>query len=206
MEMEPQIVQEAEEIPPEETPDLEIIDLTEDSSLRSALPVAQDSGTGDGGKQRKEAREAKSGVPSAAEWQDFIGGTVLRLLTEGYLHVVLFREIDESDLSEREKELIRLDRDDLRDMAAPMAGFANKSKLARKHGRAIIAAGDSYESLIDLFIWMRRVNRIAKKYRKQKPTVIQGAVQDGEVPGANIAEDGTNQSPNAAGLINRGTG
>jgi hypothetical protein len=195
------------EIPEE----IQIEDLTLDLQ-QPALPpsptAAGSAGADDERRQRKEPpRDAKSGPPSAGEWQEFIGGTVLRLLTEAYLHLVLFREIDESELTERERELVSLDKDDLRDMAAPMASFANKSKVARKHGRAIIALGDSYEALIDLFIWMRRVNRIAKRYRKNEPEVIiQGkAVDNGKVPG----QDSTaNQPGNSATgfIINRGTG
>lgn len=155
-------------------------------------------------KTRETPRDAKSGPPTAVEWQDFIGGTVLRILTEGYLHLVLFREIDESELTERERDLIRLDRDDLKDIAAPMASFANKSKLARKHGRAVIALGDSYESLIDLFIWMRRVNKIAKKYRKPKP--VKGEViQDGQVPTADFP-NGNPGTIYPGQIFNPGTG
>jgi hypothetical protein len=142
------------------------------------------------------------------EWQDFIGGTVLRLLTEGYLQVVLFKDIDESLLTERERDLIRLSRDDLKDMAAPMAGFANKSKIARKHGRAIIAAGDSYESLIDLLVWARRVNKIAKKYRpaaKQKP--VKGKVEDnGQVSGQDEQVESDDYPSAGPFIYNPGTG
>jgi hypothetical protein len=138
------------------------------------------------------------------EWQDFIGGTVLRLLTEGYLNLVLFKDIDESELTARERELVRLSRDDLKDMAAPMAGFANKSKIARKHGRAMIAAGDSYESLIDLLIWARRVNKIAKKYRK--PKTIKGKVEDnGQVPGQD-EPSGNDYPAGFPSIYNPGTG
>jgi hypothetical protein len=87
------------------------------------------------------------------------------MITEGYLQVVLFKYVDESELTEREQALIRLTKEDLRDMAAPMASFANKNKYARKHGRTIIAAAESYESVVDLMIWMRRVNKIAKAHR-----------------------------------------
>lgn len=195
--------------------ELEIVDLT------TPVPPApgRDSGAAEGrpqagnqsGREFKPAprdapRDAKSGPPSAMEWQDFIGGTVLRLLTEGYLQVVLFKDIDESLLTERERDLIRLSRDDLKDMAAPMAGFANKSKIARKHGRAIIAAGDSYESLIDLLVWARRVNKIAKKYRPAKQKTVKGKVEDnGQVSGQD--EQAADDYPSAGPFIyNPGTG
>jgi len=190
-------------------PEMLIVDLTEE-----VLPatVATVSG-GDGSKRKtparpaaKEApRDAKTGPPSAMEWQDFIGGTVLRLLTEGYLQLVLFKDIDESELTEHERNMIRLDRDDLKDMAAPLASFANKSKIARKHGRVIIAAGDSYESLIDLVIWMRRVGKIAKKYRKPgAPKTVKGKVENnGQVPQQDIGAD---QHPAGPYIYNPGTG
>jgi len=218
----------ASEQDPPETPGLEILDLTETRiPSPSAAAKGSNAAGGKGGNAGRvtersagrpaartrtsgtpvnpdEPREAKSSPPTAMEWQDFIGGTVLRLLTEGYLQLVLFRDIDESDLTERERELVRLDKDDLRDIAAPMASFAAKSKVTRKHGRVIIAAGDSYESLIDLFIWMRRVNKIARKYRKDKPAkTIKGTVSaSGQVPGQDT-ETGDYSGPY---LYNPGTG
>jgi hypothetical protein len=129
---------------------------------------------------------------------------VLRAVTQGYLQLVLFREIDESELTPRERELIELTKEDLRDIAAPMATVAAKNKLTRKHGRTIIAAAESYESVVDLFIWMRRVNKIAKKHRKNDPTVtIPGNVE--ETSGTVSGQD-QSQHPNSIGIFNRGTG
>lgn len=187
-------------------PELMILDLTETPEPESSA------GSGGAGSEpngrhhkRSDEKPPPTGAPTASEWQDFIGGTVLRLLTEGYLNLVLFRSIDESELSDRERELIRLSKDELRDMASPMASFAYKNKHAKRHGREIIAAADSYEALIDLFIWMRRVNRIAAKHRVPKPgkdTTIQGEViPDGPLPGQNIGQPGT-----VNGIVNRGTG
>jgi hypothetical protein len=155
-----------EVIAAEVTPGLTIVDMSgglpDDSGEEGAKPR---------GKHHKPESEDKgappsTGIPTAEEWQNFLGLTVLRVITEAYLHLVLFREIDESELTPGERDMIRLEKEDLREMAKPMASFAYKNKHARKHGRTIIAAADSYEALVDLFIWMRRVNKIARKHRK----------------------------------------
>jgi hypothetical protein len=111
----------------------------------------------------KDDGRAKSGPPTVAEWQDFIGRTVLRFLVEGYLTLVL-RDIDHL-LTDREREQVRLSRDDLKEIAAPMAELANKSPAMRKRGRLLVASGDSVEAVWTLVFWMRRVNRIAKRHR-----------------------------------------
>lgn len=131
-------------------------------------------------KLKKE--NAKTGVPSLDEWQNFIGRFVLRTITDGYLSLAL-RDI-EDDLTPREREMISLSKEDLKELSAPLASFAAKSKLGRKHGRTLISAADSYESVIALVLWMRRVNKISKKYRKmrqpaQPQTVIQGQPMEG---------------------------
>lgn len=188
-------------------------------------PVAAASGTVGNALDRYKARRKQSrktpddkankgpsvGPPSAKEWQDFLSGTVLRIATELYLMAVLFRYIDESELTSRERELIRLTKDDLADMAAPMATVASKNKLAKKHGRSVIALADSAESVVDLFIWIRRVNRIARKYKPttadvgvpqpQDQTVYEGVVTNGQVFG----QDGT-QGPNIPGYFPGGRG
>jgi hypothetical protein len=192
---------------PEVMPDLEILDLTNLGDL------LDDSGAADvKGKHHKDSKEPKAavsspatGIPTADEWQDLFGRVVLRSLTEGYLNLVLFRQVDESELTDRERDLVRLSREDLMDMARPLASYAYKNKHARKHGREIIAAADSLETMVDLFIWMRRVNRIARKYRKEqpgRPATIKGkVVQDEPVPEQDFRTDA-----NGVGIVNRGTG
>jgi ribosomal protein L35AE/L33A len=185
-------------------PDLEILDLTGPGENSDAA------GTKPTGKHHKESSGAKppaqsppTGIPTADEWQDFFGRIVLRGLTEGYLNLVLFRQVDESELTDRERDLVRLTREDLAEMARPLASYAYKNKHARKHGREIIAAADSLETMVDLFIWMRRVNRIARKYRKEQPgKVIKGKVvaEHGPVPEQDV---GANGGPI---VFNRGTG
>jgi len=218
MEMQPEKIPEVEiaETPPAEQPpthELTILDLTD---LPDDGPESSEGDREDRTRRKRvtDSSKAKTAPPSADEWQDFIGLTVLRMLTEGYLQLVLYRQVDESELTERERELVKLTRDDLRDMAAPMASFANKNKFARKHGRSIIAAADSYEALIDLFIWMRRVNRIAKRHKptvliEEKPVVASGEViSDGTIPGPN-GQTSTGNGPTDSGgfnIFNRGTG
>lgn len=126
--------------------------------------------------EKLKKENPKAGVPSLDEWQDFIGRFFLRTVTDGYLSLAL-RDI-EDDLTPREREMIQLTKEDLKEMSAPLASLAAKSKLGKKHGRNLIAAADSYESIIALVIWMRRVNKIAKKYRKartprQPQTIVQ---------------------------------
>jgi hypothetical protein len=182
-EAEPEAIQ-AEEPPevtaPEVTPGLIVMDLS------GQLESSGEEDKPRGRHHKADAGDAKpppTGIPTADEWQDFLGGTVLRLLTEGYLYLVLFKDIDETDLTLREREMVRLTKDDLREMASPMASFAYKNKHGRKYGRTIISAAESYESLIDLLIWMRRVNKIARKYRKNDPAAAEGMEQsNGTVP------------------------
>ena len=137
--------------------------------------------------KQQRSSQAKSGVPSVDEWQDFIGRFVVRGLTRGYLSLVL-RDI-EDDLTPYEREQIQLSAEDLADIAKPIAEFASKNKFARKHGRQIISAAGSSESFIALAIWMRRVNKIARKHRGDKPQTVRGTVV---TEGAN----GGNSRPN----------
>jgi hypothetical protein len=163
-----------------ETPeDLPVIEDLTETTLDAAVSVigASDEPPKGALERYKERRKGKreptdakgkgpsTGPPTAKEWQDFLGGSVLRIATELYLMATLFKYIDESELTSRERELVKLTKEDLADIAAPMATVASKNSIARKHGRSVIALADSAESLIDLVIWMRRVNRIAKKYR-----------------------------------------
>lgn len=199
-----------QEVLPEGPQEIQIMDLTTVPELNS--DPAGDYATGSSAPPQDEkvkSRGISTKPPTAEEWQDFLGSTVFRLLTEGYLYLALFRHIDESELTERELAKIKLTRDELRNMAAPVATVASKNKLARKHGRVIIASAESYESLLDLFFWMKNVNKIARKYRKPRTVsdtseVIEGEVYNGPVPGS----DGPvgSAGPNVGGIHNRGTG
>lgn len=116
--------------------------------------------------ERLSEPEAKSGPPSLNEWQDFFGRFVIKLLVDGYLSLVLRDLIDE--LTPAEAKQIQLSKEDMQDLASPLASMSNKSRFMKKHGRGIIALADSYESVLTLLMWMRRVNRISKRHRKMK--------------------------------------
>jgi hypothetical protein len=87
----------------------------------------------------------------------------MRTALDAYV-VWMLRDID---LSPQEEQAIALSKEDLKEMSAPFASIAAKSKIGQKHGRSIIAAADSYESILALAIWMRRVNKIAKRHKAE---------------------------------------
>lgn len=144
-------------------------------------PVAPPPKEYDGGK------DATNKPPSLDEWQDFIGRIVIRTLTDGYVTLMLRDYMEE--MTPRELELINLSKEECHDIAAPFATLSTKSKFMRKHGRTIVAAADSYEAVIVLAMWMRRVNRISKKYRRAQ------APAHSEVP--------TSQQPGAVPILRR---
>lgn len=158
---------------------------------------------------KKKKEEPKTGIPSLDEWQDFIGRIVLRNLTSTFLSLA-FRDI-EDDLTDREREMIKLTKDDLKEMSAPLASLAHKSKFGRKRGRSLIASSDSAEAVIALGIWMRRVNKISSKYRKQRknasPSTIPGFVESDSngYSGSNDGE-GPGFGAQGFGVYNPGTG
>jgi hypothetical protein len=203
-----------EQAPEEPLPELEfqILDLTTES-LPPEPPSAGQTGSADSAAEEKvRSHSTSTKPPTADEWTDFLGLTVFRLLTEGYLQLFLWRYVDESDLSPREREMIHLSKEELCDMAAPLGTVASKNKLARKHGRTIIASAEAYESMIDMFFWMKRVGKIARKYRKQQFTaspddVVEGNIYNGSVPATDgtPGSTGTTARPNIGGII-PGTG
>lgn len=119
-----------------------------------------------------KSKPPKSTAPSLEEWQDFIGRVVLGSLTTYYLDMAL-RDIRE-DMTGAEFESVKLTKEDLRDLAAPMASLASKSAKAKKHGRMIVSSADSIDAVLTLMMWMKRIRRLNKKYRK--PGVIKGNV------------------------------
>lgn len=112
----------------------------------------------------RDRGDIKTTPPSAADWQDFIGRIVIHTTLDAYSAWIL----KDVDMSEHEKASIELSRDDVREIAAPFAVYAAKNKWTRKHGREILGLTDSIEALLALGIWMRRVNRIARKHRPEK--------------------------------------
>jgi hypothetical protein len=120
----------------------------------------------------KQPREAKTGPPNLDEWTGFFGRVVLRVVTEWYISYA-FRGIDEDLLSEREIERLAMTDDERQLIAVPLAEMSNKSKFMRKHGRMIVASGDTFNAMVVLGAWASRVNRIAARYR---PRVVKGNV------------------------------
>lgn len=111
--------------------------------------------------------ELKTTPPDKDDWLDFFSRIVLRVGLESYVDFA-FRGIDESIVSDRDLERVTPTKE-LRDqIAAPFAVYATKNKWMRKHGREIVSLADSLEAVIQLGIWMRRVNRIASHYRPQR--------------------------------------
>jgi hypothetical protein len=136
-------------------------------AVDAAIPVDDDRGSvvpfrrEDKGKRD---RDPKSGPPRLDEWQDFISRLILKTLTDAYVDM-LFRDIDDRELTEREVSKLYL-RDEERDrIAKPVSELLNKVEFTRKHGRAIIAAAGSGESVWTLAMWFMRVNRIANRHR-----------------------------------------
>lgn len=117
----------------------------------------------------KPQRDAtKSGPPTGQEWQDFFSRIVLKVAMEYYVDFV-FRGVDENLITDADLERLRVRKDERDTIARPFAEYANKNTWTRKHGREILAAADSMESLVILGIWISRVNRIAKRYKPRKP-------------------------------------
>jgi len=116
-------------------------------------------------------RDPSSGIPKITEWEHFFSKVVIRLATDYYIHQA-FADIDEEELSDREIERIKLTDVERDRMARPFAEYSNKSKFMRKHGRMIIASADSIDSVIQIGMWVSRVNRIRAKHtapgRKQR--------------------------------------
>jgi hypothetical protein len=139
------------------------------------------------GKPEKPSEsKAKGGPPTADEWQSFFARFVVRGITRIYIALVL-RDL-EDQLSEEDKARIRLTDAELNELAAPMAGFSTKNAFLKKHGRTIVSTAESSEVLIGMFFWMRRVNRLAKKYRDAQP--IQGVVINSQYEPTGKVDDG----------------
>jgi hypothetical protein len=148
--------------------------------------------------EKATPREATSKPPTVDEWQKFFANVVMKMIASWYLSFA-FRGIDEDLLSEREVERLALTDDERQLISVPFAELANKSKILRKHGRAIVASGDSVHALMVIGAWMARVNRIAAKYRPRQPRMqMNGVSQNGS------SRQSTSQASGDA--FTRGTG
>lgn len=157
-------------------------------------------------------RPAKGGMPDVNEWMNFWSKTVLRLATDFYIDVA-FSGVDEDLLSDRDIDRIKLKVDERNRIARPFAEFSHKSKFMRKHGRSIIASGESIDAVLQLGMWFTRVNRIAWKYKRmmangyQKPQPLQHKPPKMRVPQAAPTSEEVNghvrsrQSPSDTGNI-----
>lgn len=135
-------------------------------------------------RETKKEDKAKATPPRVDEWQAFFS-RVVRGMCNGYIEMC-FRGVDEDLLSDREIDSLKITQDERDRIAKPPAEFANKFAWTRKHGRLIISAGGLSDSFIALLMWMRRVNRIARKY---KTRTIRGNVSPG--PNEQAAQNGT---------------
>jgi hypothetical protein len=106
----------------------------------------------------------KSGPPTLDEWMDFFSRVVFRTLCDFYVDFV-FRGVDEDDIAPKDLEKLKMTKAERREISVPLASFANKSKLARKHGRSVIAFADSLDALVMLGMWVARVNKVAARYQ-----------------------------------------
>lgn len=118
------------------------------------------------------AREAKAGIPTIDDWEDFFSRILLRVAGDWYIQQA-FSGVDENLLTEREVQRIQLSDDEKRRIAVPFAELSHKSKIMRKYGRTIIASGGAFDAIVAIGMWTSRVNRIARKY---KPRNIQGRI------------------------------
>lgn len=136
---------------------------------------------------------AKAGPPTLAEWQDFFARVVFLTIAEWYVSWA-FRGIPDDIIADEDLDKLTLSKEDRAQIAAPFAELANKSSLARKHGRQVIALADSLEAVIIVGMWISKVNRTARKYRPERkkrsgrvgPTA---STTNGEGPGEFVPDE-----------------
>jgi hypothetical protein len=117
----------------------------------------------------------KAGPPTLDEWQDFFARVVFLTLAEWYVSWC-FRGVDEGLVTDEDLRRCQLDKEERKAIALPLSELANKSTVARKHGRQLIAFFESAEAFILIGMWMSKVHRVARKYKPQKgkPNVRMG--------------------------------
>lgn len=123
---------------------------------------------------------ARAGPPTLDEWQDFFSRIVLLTLAEWYVSFA-FRGVPDDLVSDEDLARCQLSKEDRQAISIPFAEFANKSEIARKRGRQVIALMESMEAVLILGLYMNRVNKIARKYRPQKAKRGRN-VDQGQVP------------------------
>ncbi len=110
------------------------------------------------------SEKPKAGPPTLDEWQDFFARVVFLTLAEWYVSWC-FRGVPEDIVSDEDLARCTLDREERKAIALPLSELANKSSVARKHGRQVIAFFESAEAFILVGMWMSKVHRIAGKYK-----------------------------------------
>jgi hypothetical protein len=118
--------------------------------------------------RRNKKGDPKSTAPDVDEWLDFFSRIVIRFLTEWYADY-MFRGIDEDRITDADAAKLVLTEEERDTIGRPFAEFANKNPFLKKHGRQIVAFSDSFESAVILGRFFMRVNRIAAKYKPEKP-------------------------------------
>jgi hypothetical protein len=176
----------------------DVIDAQLNSDLETAKPADRSR------KSRERSsddvpREPKSGPPSIDEWSRFFSRVVLRTFCDVYINYAT-RGIDEDVFNDRDLERLSMTDDERKLIATPFAEISNKSKFMRKHGRMIVASGDSFNALIVLGAWMSRVNRIAAKYRPRNVRVKNVSNRPDSPPG-NAAQNGNGFYGTSGGRI-----
>jgi hypothetical protein len=149
--------------------------------------------------------KAKAGPPTLAEWQDFFARVVFLTVAEWYVSWA-FRGVPEELIADEDLDKLTLSKEDRAQIAAPFAELANKSSIARKHGRQIIALADSMEAIIIVGMWVSKVNRTARKYKPAKKAKVRNgsmgqapSAANGEGPGEFVPDENVR-------IYNPGTG
>jgi hypothetical protein len=190
--------------------DLDEEEPTNPFDVPITTPLIADEESGDGiddsrlrskAEEPPPAREAKPGVPSIDEWMDFFSRIVLRVACDWYIEWA-FRGINEGGLSDREIDRIQMTDEERKRIAVPFAEISHKSKIMRRHGRAIVASGGVFDAIVAIGTWTSRVNRIAKRH---KPTVVTGRVVNNERSGQGTqAQDADGTSGANGGRVDGG--
>lgn len=147
-------------------------------------------------RKTKNVGEAKTVPPDAKEWQDVIGRIAVKGLANLYISWMLGDVEDE--LTDREKASIMLTDEDIDEISAPLAGFASKNPFLKKHGRSIVSFANSWEALVALVIWGRRVRKVARRHQLSRipepPQTVNPPVVtlNGESPNGHV---GSNDGP-----------
>jgi hypothetical protein len=115
----------------------------------------------------EQGPKPKAGPPTLDEWQDFFARVVFLTLAEWYVSWA-FRGIPEEVISDEDLQRCVLSREERQVIAQPLSELANKSSIARKHGRQVIAFFESAEAFILIGMWMAKVHRVASKYKPKK--------------------------------------